>query len=600
MLADPREVVLAERGARHDPEAIAGQTRHGEVALDAAARVQHLRVGHLADVARDAVRAEPLEESRSALPGHEDLRERALVEDRRGLTARPVLGPHGRRPELARPAARPQRLVPVRGIRLEPVRALPPGLLAERGSELLQPRIRRRHAERAPRGALVARVLDVVVGLVDLLRARQRVRLAAVGGAEAPRVHVPDVEGGRALDDPLGDELPHPAGARQSVRAEAGRDPEAADVGRPQDELAVRRERLRAVDELHDLHLAERRDPHDRVLHELLEPRPVLLEEPRVEVRRDAVEPPRRAVPLVAAHDQPARLRPEVDEKGRVSHRRHVGRETGRLCDEVLVRHRHDRDVDPRQRADLARVHATCVDDDRRRDRAPIRLDARDATALDRDSGDACPRRDLGAAPPRALCQREGELARVDIAVGRQERRPQHAVRRHRRKPLLRLRGRDQLEREAERLRPAGLARDLLHPLGGRREAKRAHLVPSRLEPDLVLERAVQVDALHHHPRERERSAKLPDQAGGMERRAARELGPLHEDDVVPAEPRQPVEDRAAADAASDHHGLGAVAHARSLVGEPAANCEKFLRWTPLIGHVSCHRFLPAPSTGRR
>ena len=181
-------------------------------------------------------------------------------------------------------------------------------------------------------------------------------------------------------------------------------------------------------------------------------------------------------------------------------------------------------------------------------------------------AGDARRRRDLRAAPARPLGERERQLARVDVAVGREEGGTEHAVGRHRREELLRLVGRDQLERQAERLRPAGLARDLLHPLGRRREPERPDLVPARLEADLRLERAVQVDALHHHLRERERAAELADEPRGVERRAARELGALDEDDVVPAEPGEPVQDRAAADAASDHHRPGPVAHARSLV----------------------------------
>ena len=91
----------------------------------------------------------------------------------------------------------------------------------------------------------------------------------------------------------------------------------------------------------------------------------------------------------------------------------------------------------------------------------------------------------LGAAPPRALCEREGQLARVDVAVRRQERGTEHAVGRHRREERLRLRRRDQLEREAERLRPAGLAGDLLHPLLATRRAagSRPRASPSRARP---------------------------------------------------------------------------------------------------------------------
>ena len=94
-------------------------------------------------------------------------------------------------------------------------------------------------------------------------------------------------------------------------------------------------------------------------------------------------------------------------------------------------------------------------------------------------------------------------------------------------------------------------------------------LVPPRLEPDLLLERAIEIDALHHHRRQRERAPELPDEACGMEGRAARELRPLDENDVVPPESRQPVEDGAAADAASDHHRARPVPHGRSLNSAP-------------------------------
>ena len=84
-----------------------------------------------------------------------------------------------------------------------------------------------------------------------------------------------------------------PPGAGEAVSAEAGRHPEASDVGLAEDELAVRREGLRAVDELHDLGLLELGHAHDGVRHQLLEALPVLREQPAVEVGRDAVEAPR-------------------------------------------------------------------------------------------------------------------------------------------------------------------------------------------------------------------------------------------------------------------------------------------------------------------
>src|SRR5262249_26204129 len=120
---------------------------------------------------------------------------------------------------------------------------------------------------------------------------------------------------------------------------------------------------------------------------------------------------------------------------------------------------------------------------------------------------------------------------------------------------------RDQLERQAERRRPAGLPRKLLHPLGRRGEPQRTHLAPARLEADLVAEGAVELDRAHHHLRQAERPAQLADEPSGVERRAARQLGALDEHDVLRAQPGQPVEDRAAADAAADHDHACAVSH---------------------------------------
>ena len=373
VLSEPREVVLAERGPGDDPEPILLESRDGEVALDSSARVEHLGVGDPPHSAGDAVRGQSLEELGGSLTAHLELRERGLVEERCRLATGDMLGADRGRPVLPRPASRPQRLVAACRVRLEPVRALPARLLAEGRAELDEAGIRRRDAQRPARLALVTRVLDVVVGLVDLLRPRDRVLPALVGGAEAARVHVPDVERRRPLDDPLGDELPHPARAGEPVGAEPRRHPEAAHVRRAEDELAVGGERLGTVDQPDDLRVGERGNADDRVLHQLLEPRPVLLEQARVEVRRNPVEAPWRAVALVAAHDEPARLGAEVDEQGGIAHRRHLEREPRRLRDEVLVGHRDDGDVDPGERADLARVHPARVDDDLGLDLAAVR-----------------------------------------------------------------------------------------------------------------------------------------------------------------------------------------------------------------------------------
>jgi hypothetical protein len=111
------------------------------------------------------------------------------------------------------------------------------------------------------------------------------------------------------------------------VRAEAGGDEEAVDVGLAEQELVVRGERLRPVDDLPQADIGHSRHPDLGVVRDLLEAVPDLGEEPAVEVRRDGVVRagggrPRLRGPLVAAHDEAVDLLPEVDEQVRVAQRR--------------------------------------------------------------------------------------------------------------------------------------------------------------------------------------------------------------------------------------------------------------------------------------
>ena len=161
-----------------------------------------------------------------------------------------------------------------------------------------------------------------------------------------------------------------------------------------------------------------------------------------VEVRRDPVQAPRRRVALVTAHDEPARLAAEVHEERWVAHCRHVQRDARGLRDQVLVRHRHDRDVDARESADLAGEHPARVDDHLRLDRALVRLHAGHPPVLDPDAGDARVRVELGAALPGSVGEREGELAGVDVAVRREVGGAEDALGGHGREELLRLGGR--------------------------------------------------------------------------------------------------------------------------------------------------------------
>jgi hypothetical protein len=329
--------------------------------------------------------------------------------------------------------------------------------------------------------------------------------------AEAPRVHLPHVETGNALDDPLGDQLAHPAGAGETVGAEARGDPEASYVRLPEDELPIGREGFRPVDQPHHFEVLEIRHADDRVLEELVEALPILGQELAVEVLRNPVQSPGRRVALVATHHEATRLPAEVDEERGVSHRRQVEREVARARDEILVRHRHDRDVHFGQPPDLTREHPSRVDHDLRLDPSLVRLDAGDSAARHLDPRDGRVRVDLRASAARALGEGEGQLAGIDVAVRREVRRAEDAVHRHRREELLRLLRRNQLDRKPEGLPPPGLPPQLLHAFFRRCEPERANLVPPGLEPHLLFEPPVEVNRVHHHLRQAERAAQLAD-----------------------------------------------------------------------------------------
>src|SRR5205814_3924808 len=128
----------------------------------------------------------------------------------------------------AGPAARAPRGVAVRGIRLEPVRPLPAGFLTEGAAKLDQARVGRGEAQRPTGLPLLERIVDVVVRGVNLGGAGQAVRARAVLIAEAPDVHLPQVELRLAVDDPLRDLASQPAGPGDAVRREPCRDEEAA------------------------------------------------------------------------------------------------------------------------------------------------------------------------------------------------------------------------------------------------------------------------------------------------------------------------------------------------------------------------------------
>ena len=229
----------------------------------------------------------------------------------------------------------------------------------------------------------------------------------------------------------------------------------------------------------------------DRALHDRLEAGHVGRQQLAVEVGRDAVERPRRRVALVAAHAQPADLLAEVDEVVRVAQLRQAGVDAvERLGEQVLVGHRDDRhgDADHAARSPGANMPAG-VDDDVGRDVRCARPRCSTVTPVTRPRvrrRSPTTRVWVRIVAPRWRAPAASAWASPDgssqPSVGSQTppRTPSVDISGKRSCASLR---RDELHRQPERLGPAGLALELLHPRRRRGQADRADLVPDGSTP---------------------------------------------------------------------------------------------------------------------
>src|ERR1700674_2956485 len=148
------------------------------------------------------------------------------------------------------PARRPPDAIHVGRVRRKPVGSLPSGLLAEAGAELGQARIGGRSAKRPSGLAFLVRIVDIVISRVDLDGARQCVVAASIGIAESPKVHLPEVEAGLAIDDPFRHCPAHATRTGDPVGAEACRDVQPANARFAENAFVVWRKGFRPGDQL--------------------------------------------------------------------------------------------------------------------------------------------------------------------------------------------------------------------------------------------------------------------------------------------------------------------------------------------------------------
>src|SRR4029453_2849071 len=115
-----------------------------------------------------------------------------------------------------------------------------------------------------------------IVVSVDLARTLSDDAPVPEVSPEPADVQLGDVKRGRALEDPLGHHSPDASRARDPVDRHPGRDPESRTAGhRPQRVVTVRREPVRAVDQLEDLGLLDRGKPSNGPSQKWLEHLPL-------------------------------------------------------------------------------------------------------------------------------------------------------------------------------------------------------------------------------------------------------------------------------------------------------------------------------------
>jgi hypothetical protein len=416
---------------------------------------------------------------------------------------------------------------------------------------------------------------------------------------EPADVHGPEVEGRLAGRDPLGQRLARTAGARDAERIEAAADEQAAQLRcLAENEIAIRGEGLRAVDQLLDARGLERRHADQRLLHQRLEMVPVRIEQGEMEALGDAVQRPWPGVRLVAAHHQPAHLLLEIDQAVGIAQRRQIRRHAfDALRDHVLVLHGLERHAHPGEPAERLRPLAGAQRDRFAADFTLVGEDARDLSPLDAKAGHGAVLDDPHALLPCAARQGLGDVRGIGLAVGWQERRADQIRRVHQRPKPFRFARVEQMHLEAEATCGRRLALELDHPVVAAGEPEPAVHLPAGRLAGLRLQAVVEFDAVREEPSDVGVGPQLADEAGGVEGRAAGQLLSFEEQHVAPAEPGEMIGDRAADDAAADDHRArmgGQGAHggprfgrrARAAVCSPAPrrdNCR-----SPRVPAVSC------------
>ena len=593
---EPAEAVkvMAVKGAAGDQVVVLRPPLvEGELAAHAAGLGEQVAEGQAPDAFRRLVGQQGVQPGGGARAPHLELGEMAHVQQADGLRHMAALGADMLEVVAAAegvllhngPAVARQGVVPVQqGVRLlqirfgegialrgEPVGPLPAIDAAEDRPQRLQPVVAGGSAQGAARGPLLVRVVDgehIGIGFLCL-----GAQVAAAGiGAEAPRVNAHHVHCGLALRYPLR-QLPAGAAGGGHAKAVPLVQPEVGQApGWAHQRAAVRRVGDGAIVDGLDAHLAEGRDALDAGLHMRHEPLQVGIEELVFGARVRAIHIAAGGAGFVGAQNQAAVLLPHIP--GGIGFAQHAllrqalllaGEDVRvRLGDDVLVLHRHHRQIQPHHRACPAGEAAGAGDDMLAADVALVGAH-QPLALLAGEAGDARVAVDGGAPAAGAGGKRLGQVGWLYVAVLWVLYGAHQALCVAEGPKFLHLRRGEEPDRHAHCLGHAGIVAVFVHAVLAAGEANVGHLAEAHLLASLLLQALVEVHRIlvqlaHRvaHVEERQEAGRMPGGAGG-------ELPALHQR-RIPALARQVVERAHPHNAAAHHHRLRPLLHLRPQV----------------------------------
>ncbi len=543
-------------GARDEQVAIPRDTKHGEIALEAATLVEH---GGVHDAARhhvDIVGTQSLQETLRIPAIDQQLCEGGLIEQRDAFASRARLARLGIEPGGPAEFQRRGQRITVFG---EPRGPLPAHAGAELGAGLGETIVQRTLAQPARRVRLSSRVGDGVVQGERLRNARAKKSLIGVEGREAADVHRPQIARRCALDDPLRQRPARAAAAGDTHRVHAAAHVEARELRRfAEQESAVGREALGTVDEHLHLGVLQRRYAMHGVHHHRLEVFPVLVEELEGEVPWQILQRQRTRVRLEAAREDAVDLVANIEIAVVIAERRKMASDSlHRFGEQIEVLAREERHRHAGHGRHLSAPEAGAVDDDLAGDVATRGIDAAHPVVSNPESGHRGVLEDARTVRLRALDQGRAQIARVHTAVVRRVHGADDVVAAHHRPQLGGLRRRELVGLDTEDFRERGLSANVSEALGVGGDAEAAGPDPAGRLTGLLLERRVKLGAVAYQLGEIVGRAQLPHLGRRMPGGAAGELLSLEQDGLAHTQLRQVIERAAAHDAATDDDGPG-------------------------------------------